>query len=145
MTTRTEGKIKDCVSLKEQYKYYKEEYSNPVDYKTYVKYIKECNKELLNDIVNEANDVELPYRIGILHVVKFERSYANKKKWAIDFNETRKKGFTVYFDQEYIYKWRWGKTHTIVKNKNKYKFTASRGAKRMVPKALKSKVDYFTI
>lgn len=145
MTKRTKGKIKDCVSLKESYNYYKTEYDNPVDYKTFTKYIKECNQEILSSVVDEADDVELPYRLGLLHIVKYERSYANKKKWAIDFNETRKKGFTVYFEQDYIYKWRWGKTHTIVKNKNKYKFTAARTAKRMVPAALARKVDYYTL
>lgn len=146
MTKRTEGKIKDCVGLKESYDYYKENAFKPVDYKTYVKYVKECNEELLNQVVNESVDVELPYRIGTLHVIKYERELSpNKAKWAIDFNKTRKMGFTVYFDQEYIYKWRWAKTHSIVKNKSKYKFTAARRAKRMVPKALANKVDYYTI
>ena len=145
MTKRTEGKIKECISLKESYKFYSAEYENPVDYQTYVKYIKECNKKLLENVVNKANEVELPYRMGILHVVKYDRVYRNKKKWAIDFNETKKRGFKVYFEQDYIYKWRWGKDHTIVKNKSKYKFTAARGAKRMVPEALRNKVDFFKV
>lgn len=146
MKKRTEGKIKNCIALKDSYKYYKENADRPVDYKTYVKYIKECNTELLNQVVNESVDVLLPYRIGTLHVVKFDRDYSGStKNWPVDFKRTKELGFKVYFDQEAVYKWRWAKTHSIVKNKNKYKFTASRKAKRMVPQALANKVDYFKI
>lgn len=144
MTARKEGKIKGCVSLKDQYRHYKENSDSPVDYKTYVKYLKECNLELLNQVVNRSNEVELPYREGKLHVVKYERSFSatNKKNWAVDFNTSKKLGYKVYFDQPFINKWRWCKTNTIVRNKSKYKFTASRLAKRMVPIAINNKVDF---
>jgi len=144
-TKRTEGKIKGCISLKDQYKYYKDNYENTVDYKTYVKYIKECNIRIPESVVYESNDFELPYRAGKLHIVKYDRTYKVQSMWAVDFNRTKKEGFKVYFHQPYVYKWRWSKTHTIIKNKSKYKFTACRMAKRMVPKALRSGRDYFKI
>lgn len=143
MKKRTEGKIKECIGLKETYQYYKKNSDKPVDYETFAKCIKDCNKKLLDEVVNASNDVELPYRLGKLHIAKFDRSYKNQKKWAVDFKKTKEEGRVVYFDQDHLYKWRWCKTYTIVKNKSKYKFTASRQAKRLVPVALKNNVEYF--
>ena len=141
---RTEGKVKDCLGLRDSYKFYKENNDDYVDYKTYAKCVKECNKELIDIVVNQSDTVLLPYRLGEIHIAKFERHYsASQHKWAVDFKRTREEGFKVYFDQEFIYRWRWKKHHTIVKNKSKYKFTASRLSKRSVPKALNNGVEYF--
>jgi len=133
------------LGVKEAYKLYEAESESPVGYKEYVAHIKECNKLLLSKVM-DSDDVELPYRMGKIHVIKYDKIYSqDKKKWAVDFNKTRKEGFVVYFDQKYIYKWRWDKNRMIVKNKSKYKFTASRLAKRSVPKALQSKKDFFKL
>jgi hypothetical protein len=145
---RGEGKIKECLVLKDSYEYYKKNTSSekPISYSEYSKYIKLCNLELLNNVVEEMNEVELPYRLGTLQINKFDRSYTqDKSKWAVDFKKTKELGFKVYFDQKYTYRWRWVKTHCIVRYKSKYKFTASRMAKRMVPKALAKNKDYFKI
>ncbi len=49
----------------------------------------------------------------------------------------------MYFDQPFVYKWVWMRHYAIVRNKTGYKFKANRAASRMVPQALKNKVDYF--
>ena len=144
MKPRSKGKIKGCLGIKQMYEYYKTEYDNPVDYDTFAKIAKACNKELLNQIVNESAIVDLPYRLGKLQVSKFERSYNHEKyKWAIDFKRTKEMGFTVYFDQKFIYKWVWKKHYAIVRNKTGYKFQPNRAAKRLVPEALRNKKDFF--
>ena len=141
---RTKGRITGCLRLKEIYKFYKKNYKEAIDYKTFAKIIKLSNKKLLDKIVNKSEIVELPYRLGHLQISKFERSFNQpKNKWRVDFKKTKELGFKVYFDQEFIYKWNWKKTQAIIKNKCHYKFEASRIAKRMVPIALKQKVDFF--
>jgi len=141
---RTEGKIKGCLSIRDIYKFYKINYPEGVDYKAFAKIIKESNKKLLDKIVNQSEQIQLPYRLGKLQVSKFERSFNQPpNKWKIDFKKSKELGFKVYFDQKYIYKWCWKKHKAIVTNKTLYKFEASRLAKRMVPLALKNNVDFF--
>jgi hypothetical protein len=141
---RTEGKIKNTLGLRDCYKYYKENNDDPVDYKTFTNCIKECNKELIDTIVNQSDKVQLPYRLGELNICKFKRSYnTSTSRWAVDFKRTKEEGFKVFFNQTFIYKWKWWKDYTIVKNKSKYKFTASRLSKRLIPVALKNNIEYF--
>ena len=101
--------------------------------------------ELLNQTVTESNQVELPYRLGILEVIKRDRIYGKKKNWAIDHKRSKEEGFAVYFDQKYLYNWNWNIKNCIVIHKSRYKFTASRMAKRMVPAALRNGQDFFKI
>lgn len=143
---RGKGKVKNCLAIRDMYKYYKVTYSknNPVDYKTYARIIKKCNKELIRTIVEDSTCFNLPYRLGKLQICKFKRSFDQpKNKWAIDYKRSREMGFTVYYDTPYVYKWVWKKHNAIVKNKTGYKFKASRTTAREVPKAIKRKVDYF--
>jgi hypothetical protein len=140
---RTKGKITGCLVLKDSYREYRSKTENPVNYKTYCKIIKECNKELLNEVVNESNSILLPYRLGKLEIVKFTKIYREKSIWPVDFKKTKELGFVVYHESKYIYKWMWNRNNAIIINKSKYKFLASREAKRMVAPALKNGVDYF--
>lgn len=147
MNKRGKGRITKCLTLKDMYKYYKSicKPNEPIeDYKTFSTIIKECNKEAVNAIIYESETLRLHHRFGELKVTKYERSYNKAKhKWAIDFKATKENGFTVYFDQPYIYSWQWIKRKAVIKNKSKYKFIPCRAAKRAVPQALKQKIDYF--
>ena len=143
---RKEQKLKGCASLRDSYNYYKEHSENPITYKLYSQYIKECNLELLNQVVNESNEVELPYRMGKLHIIKNTRSYGHSKSnWAVDYKRSKQEGFIIYHDQKYIYSWRWNLRNAIVINKGKYKFQAMRKAKRMVAPALRAGQDFFKL
>lgn len=138
--------IKGSLTLKDSYNYYKSTCEKPVGYKEFSRIIKECNLELLDVVVNKSEDVTLPYSLGKLHVIRYNRTYGeDKTRWAVDFKKSKELGFKVYFDQKNIYKWRWGKTRLTTRAKYKYKFTASRKAKRMVPVALANNVDYFKL
>lgn len=141
---RTEGKIKGCLGIKQAYKFYKNNYEDIEDYSEFSRIIKECNKELLSKIVNESEVISLPYRLGELQISKFERGFNKpKNKWPVDWKKSKELGFIVYYDTPYIYKWVWKKNRAVFKNKTGYKFQANRTAKRMVPKAIKEKIDYF--
>lgn len=146
MKKRTEGKIKNCMGLKELYKFYKASNEGAVNYKTFTTVIKECNKALVDVIIEDSEKVQLPYRLGALHVAKFERQWSDDKRyWALDFKKTKEHGFAIYHEQENLYKWRWEKNYAIVKNKFKFKFHACRYAKRRVAQALLNKKDYYTV
>jgi len=139
-------RVKGCPSAYDVYSFYRDNSESPVSRKEYSRIIKECNQEVLTEVVNNSNDFEVPYRMGIMSVIKYSRVYGvDKRRWAVDFKKTKEVGFKVFFDQEYIYKWRWLKTNAIVKGKSKYKFTASRQAKRLVPRALSNKVDFYKV
>ncbi len=135
------------LGIKDSYLHYKDKCKgSPVKYKEYCKILKECNLELLNQAVNESNNIKLPYRLGDLNIRKVTRNYgADRDKWAIDYERTKREGFVIYFDQKYLYKWVWDKAKCIVIHKSVYKFVTARKARRMVAPALRSGVDYFKI
>lgn len=143
---RNKGKIKDSVTFRKMWKFYKEQYplSEIKDYKTFAKVIKTCNLEILNLVAEEAGVFKMPYSLGRLCVSKIIRNYKKPmNKWAINYQESKKAGFPIYYDQDYIYKWVW-KKHYSNKKLGQYKFIASRKAKRLIPHILKTtKKDYF--
>ncbi len=146
---RTEGKVKDVNGVQEIYKWYVIECSktneHPLEYKEFAKIVKACNKKLVSLALEEAETIELPYRLGEIKIRKFERSFAqDKSRWPIDYDKTFKLGFTVYHDQAFVYKWSWVKRYARVSNQSCYKFTAMRDTKRLIPEILKTKkIDYF--
>ncbi len=142
---RGKGKYTGCYGIKSIYKFYKKTYNTNIDYKQFVEIIKACNEELIKVITENAEIVELPYRLGKIQISKFERSYNQpKNKWKIDWKKSNELGIRVYHDQPFIYKWTWKKHHSIVKNKTGYKFIAARDSARTVPRLLATKkYDYF--
>jgi hypothetical protein len=145
---RGKGKLKGCLAIRDMYKYYVSitDKEDVIDYKTFAKITKTCNKELINQVVNNSEEVQLPYRLGSLRVCKMRRTFIpyKKNKWTIDYKKSREEGVLLYHDTPFIYKWKWMKHHSIVINKTGYKFRANRAAKREIAQAIKvKKVDYF--
>lgn len=142
---RGKNRVQKPVGIREMYKFYKQNSSNPVDYKQYARIIHLCNKKIVKAVVEEARVFEMPYRLGKIQIVKYERGFnKSKNKWAIDFKKTKELGFPVYHDSEYIYKFSWIKTRAKFINKTGYKFEANRAAKRKIAPMVKNKkVDYF--
>ena len=119
MIKRGKNKIVKPLGIKDMYDLYCTYSRFKLNYKEYSKYLKECNKELVDIIVKEAKIFEMPYRLGILQVSKFERGFNKPKyKWAVDFKKTKELGFTVYHDSDEIYKFNWKKTRAKFINKS---------------------------
>ncbi len=147
---RGKGKVKGCLAIRDMYKYYlslkegakKDEIISYIDF---ARITKECNKELINQVVNHSEAITLPYRLGVLQVSKFERKFypSKKNKWTIDYQKSREEGVLLYHDTPFIYKWRWKKHSCVVKNKTGYKFRANRASKRAITVALKNGRDFF--
>lgn len=142
---RGKNKVVKPLGIKDMYNHFKTYSKLDIDYKTYAKYLKESNKELVDIIVKEAKVFEMPYRLGILQVSRFERGFNKaKNKWAVDYNKSKELGFLVYHDSPNIYKFNWKKTKAKFINKTGYKFKANRKAARQIPVMLKTtKINYF--
>ena len=142
---RGKGKIVKPLGVREMYRFFIKSSNSKMTYKEYSEIIKNCNKEVLDVVVKEAKVFEMPYRLGILQVTRFERSFSKQKnKWAVDYAKSKELGFLVYHDSPYIYKFNWRKTKAKFISKTGYKFKANRDAGRLIPKTLKTtKIQYF--
>lgn len=147
---RKKGKVTGCLAIRDMYKYYVSlkdvnKGDEIIPYKLFAKITKECNKEFINQVVNNSEIVTLPYRLGILQISKFERHFIpeKKNKWTIDYKRSKEEGVLLYHESPFIYKWRWKKHNAIVKNKTGYKFRANRASKRLITVALNNGRDFF--
>lgn len=142
------GKVKSCLGIRDMYKYYlslNKDNKDNISYDLFAEITKECNKEFINQVVNNSEIVTLPYRLGILQISKFERHFIpeKKNKWTIDYKRSKEEGVLLYHESPFIYKWRWKKHNAIVKNKTGYKFRANRASKRLITVALNNGRDFF--
>ena len=142
---RGKGKITSPVGVREMYKFFIENSKTKIPYKENSKYIKACNKELVDVIVKEAKVFDMPYRLGILQISRFDRPLKkDKKNWIVDYAKSKELGSLVYHDNDYIYKFNWKKTRAVFINKTGYKFKANRAAARLIAKTTKiTNIQYY--
>ena len=71
---RTEGKIKSHFGIKDYFKYFKTEYSNiAIDHNKYNSIISDFNSELINLIIEENLEYQLPFLGCTLSIKKDKR------------------------------------------------------------------------
>jgi len=148
---RTQGKLNSDISLKDFYQEYKREAEvkqrKIVDYKTHTSILKDFNKLLSEKIVFDCRTYPLPYKLGLLGVIKFEQSFNTDKqyKWAVDYKKSKELKQIVYFENSERYKWKWDKQKTL-KGKRYYQFKATRPNSRSIKQALTKnpKLDYYS-
>lgn len=151
-TLRTKGKMNAEIGIISFYKEYKDEAIKKerttfVDFKKYSKVLKDFNKLLSNKIVYENECYKLPYRLGVLGVIKFDQNFDEdrKHKWAVDWKRSKEEGTIIYFENTDRYKWKWDKSNMKLKGKKYYQFKASRDNTRLIAKVKKNsyKIDYY--
>lgn len=148
---RTKGKLNSDIGIEDFYDEYKREAEvkkrNTVNYSTYGNILKDFNKELSKKIVFNCQTYHIPYKLGLLGVIKFEQSFSedSKHKWAVDWKKSKEIGQIVYFENSNRYKWKWDKNKTLV-GKRYYQFKAIRPNSRLIKKALTDnpKLDYYS-
>ena len=64
------NKFRNTKTMRDAYKLYKSEYPDTVDYSTYASIIKTFNKQLMDKILDDAFEFEMPYRLGTLRIKK---------------------------------------------------------------------------
>lgn len=144
---RGKGKIKDVIGNEELYKFYKTNSKKPVDQKTFNSLIKDLNNKIIDKIILESEEFKMPFRLGNLRINKFEQQLHNrpKNKWPVDYVKSKELGFIVYYEHDYVYRWKWFKNKALVKWKSIYCFKPSRASKRYLAHAIKNlKKDYFS-
>jgi hypothetical protein len=83
-------------TLRDSYKLYKKDYEEVnVDYKTYAKIIKSFNQRIMEKILFEAFEFELPYRLGTIRIKK-KKTHFDQKVMKIDWKKTKELGKRVY-------------------------------------------------
>ena len=141
------NKIGKGISNKDMYKNYLnnlKDKSKAVNYTKYSQIIRACNLKVIEKIAKESDYFYMPFREGILTIKRFDRSFNKKlRKFPVNWKLSNDLGFIVYHDQHSFYGWRWVKKDALLIGKTRYKFIASRRAKREVPKQINNKVEYF--
>ena len=135
------------ITLKEAYKDYQKKNTDPVygvDYKTYREICEDFNKEISDEIINNACEFTLPGRLGSIRIKKIK----GNKVQRIDWKSTKESNVKVYHlnwhTDGYYYKWFWHKQKALFKNKSAYSFTPIRRNKRELARLLKdNKVEFF--
>lgn len=139
-------RIKDLGSIN-IYNFYRKENKgkNPQDIAKFRAVIKDLNNMIIERMVMESEEFQMPYRLGTLRVKKCGKIYKSGKLQLFpDFKESRKLGYLVYHDPNKLYSFKWDKHKAIVTNQTAYVFKPSRTMKRYLAKAIKvHKKDYF--
>ena len=148
---RGRGRTLNCKTLKDAYIQYEElgekkEFPT-VDKSTYTKVCKDFNKRLINLIIDQSQEIELPFRLGKLVVVKKEKDFnkIKKNKLPVNWKRTKELGHIVYHLEDTIYKFSWIKsTKPTSRIKRNYWFQGCRTAVRKIAENVKvKKLDYF--
>lgn len=149
---RTKGKLKTDIGIKDFYNEYCREAKIknriPMAYSEYSKILGEFNKILSLKIVYKCETYKIPYKLGILGIIKFHQEFddKNKHKWAVDWEKSKKLNMIIYFENSDRCKWRWDKSYTRFKGKKYYAFKATRLNNRLIKKAKQENphLDYYT-
>jgi len=152
------SKYKHDYGLKHMYKFYKEKYTLPLDYKTFTNIIDLFNSKLINKVY-EGSYISLPYILGDIFIYKYKKriifdengEVVNKNKYnLIDYKATKElwKEYPelehkqrVFYDNSHTDNYRfaisWKRYHTTRMHKL-YNFKPTRAFSRGLAKYLKN-------
>jgi len=147
---RGEGNYKKDFGSDDAYKYYKKNVipELQVDKQTFRKICDEFNKEFIEEILRNSEEIRFPYRLGTLRIKKSKMKYDDKNKLKIDWAQSKKLGKRIYHLNDHTggYKYRFYWSKGIVKNITAYSFIPTRTNTRTLASILKDKereLDYF--
>lgn len=149
---RSKNRIQNPYKLKDMYELYIQEVDEDSPYYvSWQDYKSICNdmfKEMSRRILEEAAEIQLPFRLGSVYIVKKLPKTWTTKSLRVDFCSTMKYGKTIYHLNDHSngfkFRFKWNKSKALVKNKSFYVFKATRGNNRELASLIKSgKMDYF--
>lgn len=166
---RTEGKIKTHYGKKDYYKYFK--INNPdlnITAKTFSDVISDFNKEIINLIIEENLEYNIPYLGSSISIKKNKRVpkivngklyntspvdwVATNKLWDEDKEAREKKLLVRYLNNhtsKFVFKIQFKKYNNYFLNKNIYSFESNRVFKRLLGKRIndenKDKYDTYLL
>lgn len=154
---RTKGVIKTDYGIKDYYKYFKE--NNPdlnIDYKTYTNIIYDFNKEIVDMVINDNLEYNIPYIGSTLSIRKDKRVpkivngklyntapvdwKATKELWTDDEDAMSKKLLVRHLNHhtsKYVFRIYFKKYNLYFKNKQLFSFKATRSFQRALSARIK--------
>ena len=132
------------------YKTFVETTGDDISYAVYVKIVKEVFSLLSECLIDRSQEIELPYAMGRLYVVKYRPKNYNSKSLSVDFVNTKKYNRTIFHLNDhsdgYKYRFFWSTTEYRIKHKKSYQLVMSRANKRRLAFVVKNKLnDYIEI
>lgn len=118
-----------------------------VDYPKYRAIVTDYFKYLRDRLIEESRRVRLPYRMGIVQIIKHRPKHWDSRSLRIDYKASKDLGKVVYLDNMHsdFYKMRlyWSKLDMIARNQSKYQIVLTRANKRRLAQCIKQKLhDY---
>ena len=150
---------KSYTNLRDSYKTYKNNSSNPVDIKIYISIVNGFMKFLVKKLFN-IGEIKLPERLGLLQIIgkKVKVSYedgkikglapnwaATKKLWERDLQAKEEKRLVYHFNEEtngVRYKFFWSKYRVLAANKTLYDLRMTRTNKRHLSEVVQAGKEY---
>lgn len=146
------NKIQDPYTMIDFYNFYYEEYNSNklymVDKKLFYELIDEFYKRIIDYILLESGEFQMPYRLGAVRVIKRKVNLSSLNHRNVDWGTTNKIGKLTFHLNEhskyYKYLYQWDKKDKIVNYLSYYRLPMSRSNKRRLAKLIKSgKYDYY--
>lgn len=121
-----------------------------IPYSTFRNIVSDYFKYIQQEVIERSKEFKLPCRLGTLCIVKRQPKNFDSKSLRIDYHESKVQGKIVYFLNEHsdYYKFRflWSKKNSLLINKTRYQFVATRANKRRLAQIIKNKEhDYIEI
>jgi hypothetical protein len=127
-----------------------------IEYHIYRRILVEYFKHLRCLVLDEGQDVKLPYRLGNVFIFKRKQtnygsvSDTNRSGLLIDFHATKIYGKTMFHTNEhtngYKYRYRWDRHLVNIPNANKYQMVMTRANKRSLAQTLRLGIrDYIEL
>lgn len=119
-----------------------------VEYKVYRSIVEDYFKYIIQEVMENSKEFRLPCRLGYLSIVKRQPKNFDNKSLRIDYHESAIQGKAVYFINEHSnyfkYRFLWSKKESLLTNKTKYQFVATRANKRRLAQIIKNREHDFT-
>jgi hypothetical protein len=138
--------FKNCIGIREAYTHY----DGPLAYPTFSQIIKSFNQRIMEKILFDNFEFELPYRLGSIRIKKRKYKKIADRKLKVDFQKTKEYGQTIFHlnlhTDGYYYRFFWKKENAVFVNKSVYSFTPARSVKRQLASILSDpnkEIDYF--
>lgn len=139
-----------CKNVRDSYKLYKKSVENPIDIQTYIKYVNDYHKFLMEKVF-EGNEITLPARMGTLCIVGKKQKVSfdedgkvkglapdwvkTKQLWNSN-SEAKERKQLLYHTNSHTdntrYRFAWSKINILAKNKILYSLRMTRDNKRAV-------------
>ena len=139
---------KNSYTIRDMYKTY-HKINKDVPYVRFKRILDECNKNILDIILNRSEVFKMPYGLGTICIVKYKPKSYSDQSLSTDYKSTKEVGKRVYHLNEhsngYKYRLYWSKIPRMFSDRYKYQLCMVRENKRHLAQLIFNKQDYINI